>query len=236
MTNSPTPLPDLLAEIAALQAEMPHSAETITLLAVSKTRTADEIAVLADQGQRNFGENYLQEALEKIDALQDRDLIWHYIGRIQSNKTRPIAEQFDWVHTVDRLKIAQRLNDQRPETLPPLNLCLQVNTSGETSKGGIALSELPTLAEQILALPRLRLRGLMTLPAPESDFTKQRQPFHALAQALADLRAHLHTHNTELATLLDTLSMGTSSDYRAAVAEGANLIRIGTALFGPRAT
>lgn len=226
----------------ALQRDLTHLAEkyardpnTVKLLAVSKTRSIDEIIALADQGQTCFGENYLQEALDKITALRDRQLEWHYIGGIQSNKTKPIAENFDWVHTVDRLKIAQRLNDQRPTDKAPLNICIQINSSGENSKGGVTFDELSELARQILSLPRLRLRGLMTLPAPEADLNRQRQPFLALRQARDVLRDQLRATQPDLDTLcLDSLSMGTSNDYEAAIAEGGTLIRIGTALFGPR--
>jgi len=199
---------------------------SVTLLAVSKTRSSEELRALAAAGVSRFGENYLQEALEKIAALQDLALEWHFIGPIQSNKTRPIAEHFDWVHSVDRLKLALRLSEQRPEHLPPLNICLQVNVSAEQSKAGISLAELPELARQVAMLPRLRLRGLMAIPAPAEDFATQRQPFRLMRQALEQL-------NSE-GLGLDTLSMGMSDDLEAAIAEGATLVRIGTALFGPR--
>ena len=198
----------------------------VQLLAVSKTRPAADLRLLAEQGQHCFGENYLQEALDKMSALQDLPLEWHFIGPIQSNKTRAIAENFSWVHSVDRLKIAQRLSEQRPATLPPLNICLQINISAEASKSGLNLAELPELAAQVATLPRLRLRGLMAIPAPAQGEEAQRQPFAALRQALIAL------NTTGLQ--LDTLSMGMSDDLEAAIAEGATLVRVGTALFGAR--
>lgn len=203
-----------------------RDADSVTLLAVSKTRTSDELRAIAAAGVRRFGENYLQEALEKIDALRDLEPEWHFIGPIQSNKTRPIAENFDWVHSVDRLKIAQRLSEQRPDNLPPLNICLQINVSGEQSKSGASLDELQALASQVATLPRLRLRGLMAIPAHTEDFETQRQPFRLLHEALTQLNAD--------GLALDTLSMGMSGDLEAAIAEGATMVRIGTALFGPR--
>ncbi|MGM0595276.1 MAG: YggS family pyridoxal phosphate-dependent enzyme [Pseudomonadota bacterium] len=198
----------------------------VALLAVSKTRQPAELRAMAAAGVRRFGENYLQEALEKIRALADLPLEWHFIGPIQSNKTKPIAEQFDWVHSVDRLKIARRLSEQRPEALAPLNICLQVNVSAESSKSGIAPDELPALAREVAELPRLRLRGLMTIPAPTEGFEAQRRPFAQLRQALDALNAE--------GMALDTLSMGMSGDLEAAIAEGATLVRVGTALFGAR--
>ena len=197
----------------------------VHLLAVSKTQPAAAIATLAAAGQRAFGENYMQEALEKIAQLEPMGLEWHFIGPIQANKTRPIAEHFAWVHSVDRLKIAERLNDQRPSGLPPLNVCLQVNIDREASKQGLDETELAAVAEAVARLPRLRLRGLMAIPAPASDLVTQRQPF-------ARLRACQERLNLQG---LDTLSMGMSDDLEAAVAEGSTLVRIGTALFGPRA-
>jgi len=199
---------------------------SVTLLAVSKTRSSEELRAMANAGMRRFGENYLQEALEKITALRELDLEWHFIGPIQSNKTRPIAEHFDWVHSVDRLKLARRLSEQRPADLPPLNICLQVNVSGEQSKSGITLQELPALAREVATLPRLRLRGLMAIPAPAEGLDAQRQPFRQMRLALEQLIAE--------GLELDTLSMGMSGDLEAAIAEGATLVRIGTALFGPR--
>ncbi|WP_209285833.1 YggS family pyridoxal phosphate-dependent enzyme [Marinobacterium alkalitolerans] len=200
--------------------------EEVQLLAVSKTRTADEVRQLHTCGQVAFGENYLQEALDKIEALADLELCWHFIGPIQSNKTRAIAEHFDWVHSVDRLKIARRLSEQRPADKAALNICLQVNISGEDSKSGCAPAELPALARQVAALPGLALRGLMAIPEPETDPDRQRATFARVRGQLEALQAELPQ--------LDTLSMGMSGDLAAAIAEGATIVRIGTALFGPR--
>jgi pyridoxal phosphate enzyme (YggS family) len=214
-------------QIAQALAHSGRPPDGTALLAVSKTRTASDILALYRLGQRRFGENYLQEALEKIAQLEEYDIEWHFIGPIQSNKTRDIASHFSWVHSVDRLKIARRLSEQRPEGLPPLNICLQVNVSGEMSKSGCSLQELPQLAAEVAALPHLRLRGLMAIPARCDDSELQRLPFHTLRQALEELNAR--------GLSLDTLSMGMSGDLDAAIAEGATLVRIGTALFGPRA-
>ena len=199
----------------------------ITLLAVSKTRSADELRLAYDCGQRHFGENYLQESLEKIDALSDLDeLCWHFIGPIQSNKTRPIAESFHWVHSVDRLKIARRLSEQRPAHLPPLNICLQVNISQEESKAGCMPAETATLVDEIVQLPNIQLRGLMAIPKATDDADEQRDAFHRMQQLFSTLQ---QKHPT-----LDTLSMGMSGDMAMAIAEGATIVRIGTAIFGPR--
>ena len=200
-----------------------RDAATVGLLAVSKTQPAAAIREAFAAGLRDFGENYLQEALDKQVDLDDLPLIWHFIGPIQSNKTKAIAEHFDWVHSVDRLKIARRLSDQRPATLPPLNVCLQVNVSGEASKSGCTPQELGPLAEAVAAMPQLRLRGLMCIPAPTEDPAEQRAAF-----------ARLRLLRDELALDLDTLSMGMSQDLEAAIAEGATWVRIGTALFGAR--
>lgn len=197
--------------------------ESVGLLAVSKTKPAAAVREAHTCGQRDFGENYLQEALNKQAELSDLSLTWHFIGPIQSNKTRPIAEHFAWVHSVDRLKIAQRLSEQRPTQLPPLNICLQVNVSGEASKSGCAPEELPALALAVSQLPNLRLRGLMTIPEPTSDVAQQ----HAACARLRQLRDDLNLE-------LDVLSMGMSDDLEAAIAEGATWVRIGTALFGAR--
>ena len=197
-------------------------------MAVSKTRAAPDIREAVAAGIEHIGENYLQEALSKMAELQDLPLVWHFIGPIQSNKTRAIAEHFDWVHSVDRLKIAQRLSAQRPDQLPPLNICLQVNISGEASKSGCTLTELPALAQAVAKLPRLRLRGLMTIPAPSEDPAQQRLPFRRLREAQEQLIAE--------GLELDTLSMGMSDDLGAAIAEGATLVRVGSALFGARQT
>ncbi len=200
--------------------------ESVCLLAVSKTKPAEAIRAAAEAGITDVGENYLQEALDKINALADLSLTWHFIGPLQSNKTRQVAENFHWVHSVDRLKIARRLSEQRPESLPPLQVCLQVNVSGEASKSGVTPAELPELAAAVAALPRLRLRGLMAIPAAAEGEAAQRAPFAALRQALESL-ADRHQG-------LDTLSMGMSGDLEAAIAEGATVVRIGTGIFGPR--
>ncbi len=201
-------------------------ADSIQLLAVSKTRDVSEIRAAARLGQQAFGESYLQEALEKIEQLKDLELEWHFIGRLQSNKTKPIAEHFDWVHSLASLKHAQRLSEQRRPDLPPLKVCIQVNTSGEESKEGHTPDELPGLIERYANLPKLKLMGLMTIPAPAVTMEAQHHPF----RLLRELRDSLSTENLPL----DTLSMGMSQDLEAAIAEGANLVRIGTAIFGPR--
>ena len=198
----------------------------IRLLAVSKTRDAEEIRALSEIGQQAFGESYLQEALTKVANLQDLNLEWHFIGRLQSNKTKPIAENFSWIHSLASLKHAQRLNEQRPTRLSPLNVCIQVNTSGEQSKDGHQPDELIELFDRYVELPNLRIRGLMTIPAPAQDIQSQRHPF----RLLRELRDSLRTQKTPL----EVLSMGMSDDLEAAIAEGANLLRIGTAIFGPR--
>jgi PLP dependent protein len=199
----------------------------VQLLAVSKTRTADEIRALAALGQACFGENYLQEALEKMRQLRDLPIEWHFIGRIQSNKTRQIAAHFDWVHSLSSLKHARRLSEQRPTQLPPLNVCLQVNTSGEASKDGHTPDELAGLMDDYVSLPNLHICGLMTIPAPAEGSDAQRRPFLLLRRLRDSLRSERLP--------LETLSMGMSDDLEAAIMEGANLIRIGTAIFGPRA-
>ena len=196
---------------------------SVRLLAVSKTKPASAIREIYAAGVRDVGENYLQEALAKQQELRDLPLIWHFIGPIQSNKTKAIAEHFDWVHSVDRLKIAQRLSEQRPAGLPALNICLQVNVSGEDSKSGCAPADLPALAKDVAALPNLRLRGLMAIPEPTEDRAAQEAAFASLNQLQASLGLGL-----------DTLSMGMSHDLEAAIAQGATWVRIGTALFGAR--
>lgn len=203
--------------------------QSVTLLAVSKTFPAAAVREAHAAGEHRFGENYVQEGLDKIAQLADlrSQLEWHLIGPLQSNKTRAVAEAFDWVHSVDRLKIAQRLSEQRPQELPPLQVCLQVNISGEASKSGCSLAELPALARAVAALPRLKLRGLMAIPEPAADFEAQRQPHRALARLMTELN-----ETQDLA--LDTLSMGMSADLEAAIAEGATLVRVGTAIFGGR--
>lgn len=198
----------------------------ICLLAVSKQQPADAIRTLAAVGQRDFGENYLQEALPKIEVLRGQDLCWHFIGQIQGNKTRAIAETFQWVHTLDRLKIAQRLSEQRPHYAPPLQVCIQVKLAQEAGKGGVEPASVPDLAEAISRLPRLTLRGLMCVPPPLEDPAAQRKTFAAMPVLLAALRQRGLT--------VDTLSMGMTADYAAAIAEGATIVRMGTAVFGPR--
>jgi len=205
-----------------------------TLLAVSKTRSTDDISALHQLGQCHFGENYLNEALSKIETLKALDITWHFIGPIQSNKTRPIANHFHWVHSVDRLKVAKRLNDQRLADLPPLNICLQVNIDNEPSKSGFSIEDVPAVAAEILQLPHLRLRGLMCIPQKSDNTLQQRQPFQKLAALLQQLKQSLGQKQPTLT--LDTLSMGMSNDLEAAIQEGATLVRIGTALFGPRST
>lgn len=206
--------------------------EEITVLAVSKTRPAQDIREAYHCGLNQFGENYLQEALDKINALADLPLTWHFIGPIQSNKTRAIASQFQWVHSVDRLKIARRLSEQRPPELPPLQVCLQVNISGEASKSGVTPDLLPELARQTATLPGLQLRGLMAIPAPSNDAQVQQQAFSDLRSALVALNGFLPGAAGKPA--LDTLSIGMSGDLEAAIAAGSTLIRIGTDIFGPR--
>ena len=225
----------ITANIAALRQRIVQSASDagrdpaeITLLAVSKTRSAEEVAVALDAGLTQIGENYLQEAVDKQAALQGRNACWHFIGPIQSNKTREIASHFDWVHSVDREKIARRLSEQRPKRKSPLKICLQVNISREDSKSGVLPEDALTLAKQITALPALQLRGLMAIPAASDDPAEQRAAFAAL-RALRDTLQQALPDQT-----LDTLSMGMSGDMDAAIAEGSTLIRIGTALFGPR--
>jgi pyridoxal phosphate enzyme (YggS family) len=198
----------------------------VTLLAVSKTFPAGAIRAAHAAGQRHFGESYVQEWHAKREQLTDLDCICHFIGPLQSNKTREIAESFDWVHSVDRLKIARRLSDQRPDSLPALNICLQVNISGEASKAGCTPDALPALAQAIAALPRLRLRGLMAIPAPAREGDDPRVPFHRLRALQSALQAS--------GMALDTLSAGMSDDLEAAIAEGSTMVRVGTAIFGRR--
>ena len=226
MNNIEKNLDRIRAQI--LQAAQAHERDpdSILLLAVSKKKPAADIRQAYACGQTHFGENYLQEAQEKIGELGDLDIVWHFIGAIQSNKTRDIAAGFDWAHCVDRVKIARRLSDQRPPSLDPLNVCIQVNLDHEDSKAGIDLEQVGDLAAQIHPLPGIRLRGLMTIPAPRDSFEQQRQAFARLAAALADLR--------QRGIDCDTLSMGMTQDMDAAIAEGSTLVRIGTAIFGER--
>ena len=226
MNNMEKNLNDIHARIASAANASGRTTDSIMLLAVSKKKPAGDIRLAFSCGQRDFGENYLQEALLKMQELQGLDINWHFIGAIQSNKTRSIAEAFDWVHCVDRLKIATRLSEQRPAPLAPLNICIQVNIDHEASKAGIELSELNDLATAIAVLPGIRLRGLMAIPAPRTDYSEQCQAFARLAEALASLR--------QLGLDCDTLSMGMTQDMDAAIAQGSTLVRIGTAIFGER--
>jgi len=214
---------NLLASSAIEADREPHA---VRLLAVSKKQALSKILDAANAGQRDFGENFVQEGLEKIDQTRDLDLIWHFIGHLQNNKTRVVAENFDWVHTIDTLKTAKRLSTQRPDSLKPLNICLQVNIDNEDRKSGVSVAALPELAAACAELPNLRLRGLMCLPATRTNFSEQRIPFAKLGNLANDLSSDgIET---------DTLSMGMSGDYRAAIFEGATMVRIGTALFGTR--
>ena len=221
-------LQEVKRRIAAACAVAGRPANSVTLLAVSKTKPEAAVRDALAAGQQAFGENYVQEGLAKIDALGDlrAQIEWHLIGPLQSNKTRAVAEAFDWVHSVDRLKIAERLSAQRPAGLPPLNVCLQVNISGEASKAGLTAAELPAVALAVAALPGLRLRGLMAIPEPAHDVPAQRAPHRALRELLAALNAQ--------GLALDTLSMGMSDDLEAAVLEGSSLVRVGSAIFGSR--
>lgn len=226
MTTISANLQAVHARIETAARACDRAAETVGLLAVSKTWPASSVREAAMAGQRAFGENYVQEGIDKIREVARPDLEWHFIGPLQGNKTRQVAETFDWVHSVDRLKIAERLAQQRPETLPPLQVCLQVNISGEDTKNGVAPQEAPALAQRIAQLPRLALRGLMAIPAPAADFAGQREPFRRLRLLFEQL--------VREGLALDTLSMGMSNDIEAAIAEGATLVRVGTAIFGER--
>jgi len=228
MKNSiPENLNKVRHQIANSEKKYARSDGAVQLLAVSKTHAAEKVRIAAETGQVHFGENYLQEALEKIQQLDALGLTWHFIGPIQSNKTRAIAEYFQWVHSVEREKIARRLSEQRPAGLPSLKVLLQVNISHEASKAGVTLEALPSLAESVAGLPRLELAGLMSIPEPTRDVDRQRQNFRLLREARDELISRGH----------DTckhLSMGMSNDFEAAIAEGATIVRIGTDIFGPR--
>ena len=226
MQNIEKNLNEIHARITAAALTAGRDPQSISLLAVSKKKPASDIRAAYGCGQSEFGENYLQEALQKMQELDDLDICWHFIGAIQSNKTRSIAEAFDWVHCIERIKIAQRLSDQRPATMAPLNVCIQVNIDHESSKAGIDLADVPELAQAITGLPGIRLRGLMAIPAPRQDFDQQREVFAGLAAALVDLQ--------QRGIDCDTLSMGMTQDMEAAIAAGSTLIRIGTAIFGER--
>jgi pyridoxal phosphate enzyme (YggS family) len=214
------------ARISKAAAAVGRSPDSVRLLAVSKTWPLSCVVDAADAGQRAFGENYVQEGIDKIASISGRNLEWHFIGPLQSNKTKPVAEHFDWVHSIDRLKVAERLATQRPLYLPPLQVCVQVNVSGEASKSGCSPEDALALCRAVAALPGLQLRGLMAIPEPVDDPQAQRRPFRQLRQLSEQIRA--------AGLPLDTLSMGMSHDLEAAVAEGATIVRIGTAIFGER--
>jgi pyridoxal phosphate enzyme (YggS family) len=230
MLRVPQILPEKLADVRSRMRRAAATAgrdvDSITLLAVSKAQPVESIRAALACGLEHFGESYVKEALPKIETLRGLELTWHFIGQLQANKTRAVAESFAWVHGVDRLRIAERLSEQRPFHAPPLNVCLQVNIGGENTKGGVAPAELPELAAAVAVLPRISLRGLMCLPPPEEDPARQRHWFAETARLMSSLQVH--------GTTLDTLSMGMSDDFEAAIEEGATIVRIGTALFGPR--
>jgi hypothetical protein len=217
---------NLLQRVRRSEGKSQYHNSNILVIAASKGHLAEDIRTAHACGLHHFGESYLQEALQKIEVLGDLKPVWHFIGPIQSNKTGPIAQHFDWVHSVDRIKVARRLSGQRPQHLLPLQICLQVNISGEVSKSGITMEQLPALAAAVLALPNLKLRGLMAIPSADSDTDQQREAFGRMRDALARLKA--------LAPDIDTLSMGMSADVENAIIEGATAIRVGTAIFGPR--
>ena len=219
-------LKSVLARIESAARRAGRDPATVALLAVSKQQPPEAVRAAASAGQRHFGENYPQEALAKIESLRDLPLTWHFIGQLQSNKTRDVAQAFQWVHTLDRAKIAERLSAQRPHYAGPLDVLLQVRLAEESGKGGIEIAQVPALAEIVAGLPRLRLRGLMCIPPPQADEALQHEPFRRLREVLLELNRGGHS--------LDTLSMGMSADLEAAIAEGATIVRVGTAIFGPR--
>ena len=221
-----TALNAVRARIGELEQRYRREPGSVTLLAVSKTKPPEAVRAAVAAGQHAFGENHLQDALTKIDALDGQGVSWHFIGALQSNKTRPIAAHFDWVHSIERAKIATRLSAQRPTGRGPLDVCIEVNVSGEDTKSGVPPADVDPLARVIRELPGLRLRGLMAIPRPAEDFEVQRIPFRLLREILDDLNAK--------GLALDTLSMGMTGDLEAAVAEGATIVRVGTAIFGPR--
>lgn len=225
VTDNFRKIQDLLARATA---EAGRDDDAVRLLAVSKSKPAALVLEAAEAGQREFGENFVQEGIAKMQDVQRDDLVWHFIGHLQSNKTRPVAENFHWVHTIDRLKIAERLSRHRPRHAPDLNVCIQVNIDDEAGKSGVAPDELSELAGAVAELPKLKLRGLMCIPEPRDDFAAQREPFRRL-RALGDSLAAGGIR-------IDTLSMGMTADFRAAIHEGATIVRIGTALFGERET
>ena len=224
MTSQAIKLHKINAEIRQAEADAGRNALSVQLLAVSKTKPATDIIKAYQAGQRQFGESYLQEALVKQQELSCYQICWHFIGPIQSNKTRQIAAHFSWVHSVDRIKIAKRLSEQRSDTLRPLNICLQINISKETSKSGFQLDDLAKAVEQVSRLPNLKLRGVMAIPQPATDYTQQCKPYHQLYQAVKALNK----------PELDTFSFGMTGDLQAAIAEGSTIVRVGTALFGRR--
>lgn len=226
MTSIAKNIDRITADIRQFESKYNRSENAVTLLAVSKRHSAESIQTAAEHGISDFGENYLQEALDKIQLLKHLALVWHFIGPIQSNKTKGIAEHFDWVHSIDREKVARRLSEQRPNDRPALNVCVQVNLSNEASKSGTDLENAAAVCAVVAELPALVLRGLMVIPAPQSDYQQQRAGFKELATAFKALAALYPT--------MDTLSMGMSNDFEAAIAEGSTMIRIGTALFGNR--
>ena len=226
MNDIPERLAEVRRRIRAAAEAAGREAEEVALLAVSKTKPASDIVAAYREGQRQFGENYLQDAMPKIDALADLAIEWHFIGRLQSNKAAEISRHFAWVHGIDQHRHAVRLSDHRPVQAPPLQVCIQVNLSGEATKGGVQPAELPALAHVVAGLPRLRLRGLMTLPSPTTDLATQHAVFAQLRGLLEDLQ--------QRGLELDTLSMGMSADMEAAIAEGSTMVRIGTDIFGPR--
>lgn len=226
MTHIQQAIKKIKNQIHEWEVRYQRNTSSVSVLAVSKKQPIEKIREAIHAGQLAFGENYLQESLEKISALSEKEIEWHFIGPVQSNKTKKIAEHFSWVHTVSDKKIAKRLNEQRPSHLPPLNICIQVNTSGEKTKSGIPQEDVLSLADYCLTLPHLKLRGLMTIPAKQTTGEEQRKAFRTLRNLFDDLnRQGFH---------LDTLSMGMSDDMEAAIAEGATLLRIGTAIFGER--
>lgn len=226
MTTISANLQAVIARIEDAARRFGRNPDGISLLAVSKTWPASDVREAALAGQRSFGENYVQEGVSKALSLASLNLDWHFIGPLQSNKTRPVAETFAWVHSVDRLKIAERLSEQRPESLPALQVCIQVNVSGEQTKSGVSPDAVAALAQRVAELPRVRLRGLMAIPEPVEDFVRQRAAFRRLRELFEQLKKE--------GLPLDTLSMGMSHDLEAAVAEGATMVRVGTAIFGER--
>jgi len=224
--NLPERVTAVRARVAQAAARAGRNAQSVTLLAVTKAQSPDLVRAAADCGLSDFGESYLQEALPKLDALRDRPLTWHFVGRLQANKTAPIAAHFAWVHALDRAKIAARLSAARSPHVAPLNICLQVNVAGESTKGGVTPAGLGALVREVASLPRLKLRGLMCIPPEETEVAHQRAWFHELQRLYTELNAG--------GAGLDTLSMGMSADFETAIEEGATIVRVGTALFGPR--